>query len=70
VSVSTVIEFDRSRIRVIFWRFVMFRLTRRAASLSGVQFCDSCAEVTTAAERARLHRDRVVSRALGQSWPR
>jgi hypothetical protein len=47
----------------------MFRLTRRAACLSRVQFCDRCAEVTTAAERARLHRDRVVTRALAQTWP-
>jgi hypothetical protein len=44
----------------------MFRLTR----LSGVRFCGSCAEVTTAAERARLHRERTVTRALAQTWPR
>jgi hypothetical protein len=48
----------------------MFRLIRRQVRLSGVQFCDTCAEVTTAAERARLHRERAVTRALGQSWPR
>jgi len=48
----------------------MFRITRRAARLSGVQFCDSCAEVTTAAERARLHRERTVTRALAQMRPR
>jgi hypothetical protein len=47
----------------------MFRLARRAARLAGVQFCDSCAEVTTAAERARLHRERVINRALAQTWP-
>jgi hypothetical protein len=70
VLALTVIEVDTCRSRVNFWRFVMFRLSRRAARLSGVQFCDSCAEVTTAAERARLHRDRVVSHALGQLWPR
>ena len=48
----------------------MFRLTRRAARLSGVQFCDSCAEVTTATERARRHHERTVTRALTQAWPR
>jgi hypothetical protein len=48
----------------------MFRIASRAARLSGVRFCDSCAEVSTAAERARRHRDRIVSHALGQTWPR
>ena len=48
----------------------MFRINRRTARLSGVRFCDSCAEVTTAAERARLHGDRIVSHALGQMRPR
>jgi hypothetical protein len=48
----------------------MFRTARRTARLSGVRFCDSCAEVTTAAERARLHRDRIVSHAVRQMRPR
>jgi hypothetical protein len=48
----------------------MFRITRRNVRLSGVQFCDSCAEVTTAAERARRHHERTVISALGQIWPR
>ena len=48
----------------------MFRITRRAARLSGVQFCDSCAEVTTATERARRHHERTVTRALAQTLPR
>ncbi|MEV6637888.1 hypothetical protein AB0M54_44905 [Actinoplanes sp. NPDC051470] len=48
----------------------MFRLPRRTPRLSGVQFCDSCAEVTTAADRARLHRERVISHALTLTWPR
>ena len=29
----------------------MFRITRRIVRLSGVRFCDSCAEVSTAAAR-------------------
>lgn len=48
----------------------MFRFTRRAVRLSGVRFCDSCAEVTTAAERARRHYEHAVTRALGRAWPR
>ena len=48
----------------------MFRITRRIVRLSGVQFCDSCAEVSTAAERARRHYERTVTGALGQAWPR
>jgi len=37
----------------------MFRLAR----LAGVQFCDSCTEVTTATERARRHHERTVLHA-------
>ena len=48
----------------------MFRTARRTARLSGVRFCDRCAEVTTAAERARLHHDRTVTRVLAQMRPR
>jgi hypothetical protein len=48
----------------------MFRIIRRAVRLSGVQFCDSCAEVTTATQRARRHHERTVTRALAQTWPR
>ena len=46
----------------------MFRLTRRAGRPSDVRFCDSCAEVTTAGDRARRHRDRI--RAQAQILPR
>ena len=48
----------------------MFRIARRANRLSEVRFCDSCAEVTTAADRARRHHDRTMTRALAQVWPR
>ena len=43
----------------------MLRITRRATG-SGVRFCDSCAQVTTAEQRARRHLDRV--RAQAQAW--
>ncbi|MBM0275169.1 hypothetical protein [Micromonospora tarensis] len=37
---------------------IMFRLTRRPrASTAGVRFCDSCAEVSTAEQRARRRFD-------------
>lgn len=34
---------------------------RRGTRPSGVQFCDGCAEVTTADERARRRYDRTVA---------
>lgn len=36
---------------------------RRATRPAGVRFCDSCAEVTTAGERARRRYDTTVARA-------
>lgn len=36
----------------------MFRFTRRARIAEGVRFCDSCAEVTTADQRATSHYER------------
>jgi hypothetical protein len=68
LSDSTIIEFDRHRNRVIFRRSLMFRITRRTDRLADVRFCDSCAQVTTAAERARRHRERTVSYAQAQIW--
>ncbi|WP_426502938.1 hypothetical protein ACPPVO_35600 [Dactylosporangium sp. McL0621] len=44
----------------------MFRIARRRAAAAGVQFCDSCAEVTTADERARRRYETAVAQA--QSW--
>jgi len=48
----------------------MIRFFRRAGRLAGVRFCDSCAEVTTAAERARRHHERTVLRAQTLLGPR
>jgi hypothetical protein len=36
----------------------MFRFARRTSPPAGVQFCDSCAEVSTTADRARRRMDR------------
>lgn len=36
----------------------MFRITRRARTADGVRFCDGCAEVTTAAQRAERRYER------------
>jgi hypothetical protein len=44
----------------------MFRINRRRTVAAGVQFCDSCAEVTTADDRARRRYDTTVAQA--QSW--
>ncbi|MGI5175330.1 hypothetical protein ACQEVZ_03245 [Dactylosporangium sp. CA-152071] len=41
----------------------MFRFRRRAMRPSGVRFCDSCAEVTTADERARRRHEHTVAQA-------
>jgi len=48
----------------------MFRFTRRTARPAGVRFCESCTEVTTAAERARRHHERTVLRAQTLLGPR
>jgi hypothetical protein len=36
----------------------MFRFARRTRTADGVRFCDSCAEVTTAEQRAARHYER------------
>ena len=36
----------------------MFRFPRRSAAQASVRFCDGCAEVSTAADRARRRMDR------------
>jgi hypothetical protein len=43
---------------------VMFRPSRRRATDPGVRFCDGCAEVSTAAQRADRLRERVRTEAL------
>jgi hypothetical protein len=48
----------------------MFRFARRTARPTGVQFCESCTEVTTAVERARRHHERAVLRAQMLLGPR
>jgi hypothetical protein len=42
----------------------MFQFLRRRSVDAGVRFCDGCAEVTTAAERADRFRDRSRTQAL------
>ena len=44
----------------------MFRSKRRRTVDVGVQFCDSCAEVTTAAQRAQTRYDR--TRTAAYTW--
>ena len=46
------------------------RLARRSAAHSGVRFCDSCAEVSTAAERARRRIDRTRADVAALAGPR
>ena len=67
-SVSTVIKFEIYRIHAL--GADMFRFTRRSAPLTGVQFCESCTEVSTAGERARRHHERVILRAQTLLGPR
>jgi hypothetical protein len=47
----------------------MFRITRRRPTEAGVRFCDGCAEVTTAAQRAERHHERTRTRALAWALP-
>lgn len=42
----------------------MVPFKRRRPADTGVQFCDSCVEVTTAAQRARTRYDRTRTAAL------
>ena len=48
----------------------MFRFTRRSAVPAGVRFCDSCAEVSTTAERARRRLDRTRAELIAMTGPR
>ena len=48
----------------------MFRIIRRRTPELGVRFCDSCAEVTTADERARRRYDRTRADVQAFTWPR
>ena len=41
----------------------MIRLLRRTEPTAGVRFCDGCAEVTTAAQRARDRHDQTRTAA-------
>lgn len=55
------------------WRkgTTMFGSTRRSSALrAGVRFCDSCAQVSTAAERAQRHYDRARTTAYTLISPR
>ncbi|MEV0714298.1 hypothetical protein [Asanoa sp. NPDC050611] len=47
----------------------MFRISRRPAA-TGVQFCDSCVEVTTADERARRRHERARDQLAAAMGPR
>ena len=42
----------------------MLRFARRRPVENGVRFCEECAEVTTATQRADLLRERTRTRAL------
>ncbi len=48
----------------------MFRFIRRARVAEGVRFCDGCAEVTTAAQRAERHYERAHARWQPLGLPR
>ncbi|WP_203930612.1 hypothetical protein [Virgisporangium ochraceum] len=48
----------------------MFRIRRGRTVDVGVQFCERCAEVTTAAQRAQTRHDRVRTDALRWSHGR
>ncbi|MEV4794578.1 hypothetical protein [Asanoa sp. NPDC049475] len=48
----------------------MFRISRRSVAEAGVQFCDSCAEVTTADERARRRHERARQHLAAALGPR
>ena len=42
----------------------MFRFTRRTRTAESIRFCDGCAEVTTAAQRAEQRYDQARTRSL------
>ena len=48
----------------------MFRFPRRSTPQAGVQFCDSCAEVSTTAERAQRRVDRTRAELAALTGPR
>ncbi|MGI5243152.1 hypothetical protein [Dactylosporangium sp. CA-139066] len=48
----------------------MFRFARRPAVPAGVRFCDGCAKVTTADQRARRSLDRTRTALTAITGPR
>ncbi|MEV4511222.1 hypothetical protein AB0K00_19885 [Dactylosporangium sp. NPDC049525] len=48
----------------------MFRFSRRSAVKAGVRFCDGCAEVSTAAERAQRRVERTRTELTALAGPR
>jgi hypothetical protein len=48
----------------------MLRFTRRSAPQPGLRFCDSCAEVSTTAERARRRFERTRAELTAVTGPR
>ncbi|MEV0131740.1 hypothetical protein AB0H83_25175 [Dactylosporangium sp. NPDC050688] len=48
----------------------MFRFPRRSSPPAGVQFCDSCAEVSTAADRAQRRVERTRADLAALTGPR
>jgi hypothetical protein len=55
---------DSKSIKTAVMEVAMFPFTRRRVVDAGVRFCEECAEVTTAAQRADRLRERVRSQAL------
>ncbi|WP_327010719.1 hypothetical protein OHA72_27665 [Dactylosporangium sp. NBC_01737] len=48
----------------------MFRFPRRSTPQAGVRFCDSCAEVSTTAERAQRRVERTRADLTALAGPR
>jgi hypothetical protein len=48
----------------------MFRFPRRSAASARVQFCDGCAEVSTAADRAQRRVERIRAELTALAGPR
>jgi hypothetical protein len=59
---------DSRNIKTAALEVAMFPFTRRRVVDAGVRFCEECAEVTTAAQRADRLRERVRGQAL--AWTR